>query len=85
MHSTTSITTRIGRSGPDVRINSDVVPQSRVRASKVEGRNVFVTGGEYRGLTGEIYFLLPRGPILFDAAQRLMNGHCLVLICFRNG
>lgn len=56
-----SITTRIGRSGPNVRINSNVVPQSRVRASKVEGRNVWVTGGEYRGLSGTIDSCIPGG------------------------
>jgi hypothetical protein len=36
-------------------VNSDVVPQSRVRASKAEGRRVLVTGGEYRGLSGKIF------------------------------
>merc|ERR1712194_181238 len=56
-----SITTRIGRSGPNVRINSNVVPQSRVRASRVEGRNVVVTGGEYRGLSGTIDSCIPGG------------------------
>lgn len=52
-----SITRRVGRSGPKVRINIDVVPQTRIRASRVEGRSVLITGGEYRGLTGKILWI----------------------------
>ena len=43
----------MGRSGSNVRINRNVIPQSRVWASKHEGRQVMVTRGEYRGLTGK--------------------------------
>ena len=43
----------MGRSGSNVRINRNVIPQSRVWASKHEGRQVMVTAGEYRGLTGK--------------------------------
>jgi len=56
-----SITSRIGRSGPNIRINSNVIPQTRVRASRVEGRDVLVTGGEYRGLSGTIDSCIPGG------------------------
>merc|ERR1711957_492608 len=56
-----SMSTRVGRSGSHVRINSNVVPQSRVRASRVEGRKVLVSGGEYRGLSGTIDSCIPGG------------------------
>jgi len=54
-------TSRIGRSGPNVRVNSNVIPQSRVRASRVEGRDVLVTGGEYQGLSGTVDSCIPGG------------------------
>ena len=55
---------RQGRSAPNVRVSSTVIPQSRVRGSAVEGKNVLVIGGEYRGLSGKIFpvffiFILP--------------------------
>ncbi|KAL3808866.1 hypothetical protein ACHAXA_004153 [Cyclostephanos tholiformis] len=55
------ITSRIGRSSPNVRVNSGVVPQNRVRASMREGRKVLVIGGEYRGLSGIIDSCIPGG------------------------
>lgn len=55
----------MGRSGSDVRINRNVIPQSRVWASKHEGRQVMVTAGEYRGLTGKI--------LLFRAVSMLCH------------
>merc|ERR1712029_569944 len=56
-----SVTTRVGRSGPNVRVNRKIAPQSRVRGSRVEGRNVLVTAGEYRGLSGTIDSCIPGG------------------------
>ena len=44
-----------------MRVNRTVVPQTRVRASKNEGRKVLVTGGEYRGLSGMIDSTIPGG------------------------
>ncbi|KAL3778272.1 hypothetical protein ACHAW5_010143 [Stephanodiscus triporus] len=59
--SKSSITSRIGRSAPNVRVNSAVVPQTRVRASDAEGRKVLVTGGEHRGLSGTVDSCIPGG------------------------
>jgi hypothetical protein len=38
-----------------------VEPQCRVRASAVEGKDVLVTKGEYRGLSGTIESTMPGG------------------------
>uniref|UniRef100_A0A7S4J7W1 KOW domain-containing protein n=1 Tax=Odontella aurita TaxID=265563 RepID=A0A7S4J7W1_9STRA len=55
--------TREGRSGNDhpVRVNPGVLPQSKVRGSVCEGREVAVTAGPYRGLVGKVEACLPGG------------------------
>jgi len=77
-----SATSRVGRSGPNLRINSNVVPQNRVRASKVEGRNVLVTGGEYRGLSGMIDSCIPGGWYL--VSKLFKNDNLNVVISSRH-
>ena len=53
--------TRVGRSGPNVRVSASVVPQSRreAEAAPLARRGVTVTGGEHRGLKGETTFHFP--------------------------
>jgi len=76
-----SITSRIGRSGPNVRVSSNIIPQTRVRASRVEGRDVLVTGGEYRGLSGTIDSCIPGGWYLVSS---LFNDNLDVVISSQN-
>ena len=49
---------RVGRTERNVRVSNVVIPQTppqtRVRASAIEGKRVLVTGGEHRGLSGTI-------------------------------
>ncbi len=52
---------RTGRSGRNIRVRATVEPQCRVRASAVEGKDVLVTKGEYRGLSGTIESTMPGG------------------------
>lgn len=52
---------RAGRSSKSIRVSKDVIPQSRVRTSAVEGSKVVVTGGEYRGRVGTIDSAIPGG------------------------
>lgn len=56
-----SILYRAGRSGHNVRVSKDIVPQSRVRVSAVENKHVLVVGGEHRGLVGTIDSAIPGG------------------------
>merc|ERR1719253_403207 len=77
-----SVRSRVGRSGPNVRVSSDVVPQTRVRASRVEGRSVLVTGGEYRGLSGKIDSCIPGGWYL--VSDLMKNDKLDVVINSRN-
>jgi len=58
---TNQIERRQGRSAPNVRVSSVVNPQSRVRGSAVEGKNVLVLRGPYRGLCGTIDSCIPGG------------------------
>ena len=52
---------RKGRSGHNVRVSRNVVPQSRVRVSAVEDKHVLVIGGEHKGLMGTIDSTIPGG------------------------
>lgn len=52
---------RVGRTDTNVRVSNIVVPQTRVRASAVEGKRVLVTGGEFRGRIGTISSCIPGG------------------------
>ena len=79
-------TSRAGRSGHKVRISRKVTPQTRVRASKVEGRSVLVTGGEYKGRRGKIESCIPGGWYLVrdlfknDSLDVVINSRNLELI-----
>jgi len=46
------VLSREGRSSSNIRVNAEIIPQSRVRASAVEKRFVAVTAGPYSGLVG---------------------------------
>jgi hypothetical protein len=52
---------RVGRTDTNVRVSNVIIPQTRVRASAVEGKRVLVTGGEFRGLSGTISSCIPGG------------------------
>lgn len=56
---------RVGRTDTNVRVSNVVLPQSRpqtrVRASAVEGKRILVTKGEFRGLSGTISSCIPGG------------------------
>jgi len=66
-----AVSSQVGRSGHNIRVSNTVVPQTRVRGSAVEGRQVLVTGGEYRGLNGKIEAAIPGGWYLVrDLFQR---------------
>jgi hypothetical protein len=45
---------RQARTSTTARVSEQVQPQSRLRASKVVGRNVLITGGSHKGLFGEL-------------------------------
>lgn len=52
---------RVGRSGNNIRVSKEIIPQCRVRTSAVEGSKVLVTGGEHKGLIGTIDSAIPGG------------------------
>lgn len=80
-----NITSRVGRSGHNIHINRDIIPQTRVRASTIEGRRVLVTGGEYKGLSGKIDSCIPGGYYILklfkgDSHNVLINASNLELL-----
>ena len=50
---------REARSSLNARVNKDVQPQTKVRASAVEGRRVKITAGPYSGMTGKVESCIP--------------------------
>jgi len=80
-----SITSRVGRSGHNIHIKRDIIPQIRVRASTIEGRRVLVTKGEYKGLSGKIDSCIPGGYYILklfkdDSHNVLINASDLELL-----
>lgn len=59
---------RIGRSASNIRVNSNVTPQSRKRRIN-EGRSVFVIGGQYQGYMGKISSFVSGGWYLVSGIQ----------------
>lgn len=49
---------REARTSANARVSKEVQPQSKIRESKVQGRNVIVTGGPHKGLYGTYSFTI---------------------------
>jgi len=49
---------RQARTSATARVSEQIQPQSRLRASKVVGRTVLITGGSHKGLFGEFFLTM---------------------------